>query len=388
QDLFVVSGGNEFAGTDEPLRSRLYLNDGRGRLTRDLAGLPPLFGNGGCVAVADYDADGDQDLFLGHRVASRAYGRIPTSHLLRNEGKGRFVDVTNDVAPEVAQAGMVSGALWLDVDGDSALDLVVVGEWMPVRVFHQDKGRFTDRRSAGLDSSEGWWSSVTAADVDGDGSQDLVLGNLGRNAYVRASRGQPATLHVGDFFGTGTVKQLLAFHKPDGRRYPMAGRDDLLKLMPALRSRYPSFASFGASRVEDILGEELAKAEVHRAYTLESAVALHRGNRFELQPLPTEAQFAPVYASVVDDFDGDGVRDVYVAGNLWGVTPMLGRYDASRGLLLRGKNGALVPSAPAQSGMTIDGAVRAMAIVRRAGGGRLLAVARNNATLQLFSLPR
>lgn len=387
-DLFVVSGGNEFSGNDDALRSRLYLNDGRGRLTRDMAGLPPLFGNGGCVAVADYDGDGDQDLFLGHRVVSRAYGRTPTSYLLRNEGKGRFVDVTNEVAPDLGQAGMVAGAAWLDVDGDSTLDLVVVGEWMPIRVFRQEQGRFAEARSTGFEQSNGWWNSVTAADVDGDGTPDLVLGNLGRNTYLRAAWGRPATLLVGDFFGTGTLKQVLEFHKPDGRSYPIAGRDELLKLMPALRSRFPSFASFGASTTQQIFGEELRKAEVRWAYTFESMVALHRGSRFILRPLPTEAQFAPIYASVVDDLDGDGATDVYVAGNLLGVTPMLGRYDASRGLLLRGKHGDLVPSEPAQSGMTIDGEVRAMAIVRRAGGGRRLAVARNNATLQLFDLPR
>ena len=389
-DLFVVSGGNEFFDKSDALRSRLYLNDGKGTFSRAANAIPPFWENGGCVAAGDYDGDGDVDLFVGSRVVSRAYGRTPSSHLLQNDGLGRFSDVTASVAPTLSLAGMVTGAAWLDVDGDVALDLVVVGEWMPVRVFRQVAGRLVDRTvESGLGGSEGWWNSLTVADLNGDGRQDLVLGNLGLNSYVRASASQPARLYVADFFGTGSLKQILTFYK-GGKSYPLAGRDELVKLMPPLRSRYPSYKDFGASQVQDIFPpNELAGAEVKVAHTFASAVAMNTGKgSFVLRPLPVEAQFAPIFAALASDFDGDGATDVLLAGNFTGVTPIRGRYDASHGLVLRGAGGQFVSVEAANSGVDIEGDVRDLKIVRLANGRRLLAVARNGSTLQLLQLPR
>jgi hypothetical protein len=388
EDLYVVSAGNEFSHDDEPLRDRLYVNDGRGNFHRAEHTLPDFFHNGSCVVPGDFNGDGHIDLFVGSRVVSRQYGRTPRSYLLQNDGAGHFTDVTLEKAPALAEAGMVSSAVWMDYDGNGQLDLIVVGEWMPVRVFRQENGRFVDRTAeAGLGGgTNGWWNSVTAADLNGDGRKDLVLGNLGLNSYIRGSRAEPARLYVHDFFGNGTLEQILTFYK-HGVSYPLAGRDELVRAIPQLRGKYPSYASFGASRIEDIFpASELRQASVLEATDFATSVALNRGNgTFDLQPLPIEAQFAPIYAALAEDFDGDGHTDLLLAGNFSGVTPVQGRYDASYGLLLRGDGtGRFAPVDLEASGLVLDGQVRHMALLRRANGERLIVVARNDDKLQIL----
>jgi hypothetical protein len=254
---------------------------------------------------------------------------------------------------------------------------------MPVRVFHNENGKLVDRtKEVGLSGTNGWWNSVQAVDLRGNGRQDLVLGNLGLNSYLRASVKEPARLYINDFShsGGGNLEQILTFYK-NGVSYPLAGRDELVKKIPSLRSKFPSYKSFGASRVEDIFpAADLNQAQVREAYTFASAVALNNGNgTFTLQPLPTEAQFAPIYASLAGDFDGDGKTDLLVGGNFYGVPPILGRYDASYGLMLRGDGkGGFTPVDMEQSNLVIDGEVRDIKSVRGPNGQRLIVVARNN----------
>lgn len=383
-DLYVVTAGNEFSEKDDDaLYDHLYVNNGRGLFRRDSSAIPMLADNGSCVLPADFDDDGDVDVFVGSRVVARRYGMAPDSRLLRNDGQGRFSDVTPDLAPDLARAGMVSSGAWVDLDGDGRLELVVAGEWMPVRAFAQRRGRFVEiTRDVGLGDTRGWWGSVTAADVNGDGGPDLVLGNLGLNSYIRASSKEPARLYVHDFDANGTLEQILTIYR-NGVSYPIAGRDEFVRAIPSLRERYPTYASFGAQRrgVEGIFSRaELRGASVLEATTLASAVALNEGGRFRMLPLPPEAQFAPVFASVVNDFDGDGRPDILMGGNFYGVPPLIGRYDASYGLLLRGRgDGSFDPLEPAASGVAIDGEVRDIKIVRTARG-RAIIIARNNDT--------
>jgi enediyne biosynthesis protein E4 len=389
-DLYVVSGGNEF-WEGEPLRDRLYLNDSRGNFQRARDALPDFLHNGSSVAPGDFDGDGDVDLFVGSRVVARRYGVTPRSYLLENDGQGHFRDVTAEKAPVLAVAGMVSRAVWVDYDGDLKLDLIVVGEWTPARVFHQENGRLVDRtEQAGLAGTNGWWTSVQAADLNADGRPDLVLGNLGLNSYIRASRDEPVRLYVGDFFDTGRLTQILTSYR-HGVSYPLAGRDELLAVAPSLASRYPTYASFGASRIEDIVpSKKLKDARVLEAYTFASAVALNRGDgTFEMRALPHEAQLAPIYASLTADFDGDGHVDLVLGGNFSGVTPVQGRYDASYGLLLRGDgHGGFSPVDMEQSGLAIEGQVRFLAFWKRANGERIVVVGRNNDRLQMIKLTR
>lgn len=388
-DLYVVSAGNEFWDEFEELADRLYLNDGRGSFSRAKDALPAAMReNGGTVTAGDFDGDGDLDLFVGSRVVAREYGRIPTSHLLRNDGSGRFADVTNAVAPGLGKAGMVTEAHWADVNGDKRIDLVVAGEWMAPRVwFNRGVTLEEDAARTGLQQASGWWNSLTVADLNGDGAPDLVLGNLGRNAFLKATPRQPVRMYVHDFTNTGSVKQIITRYV-DGVAYPLAGRDELVKLMPAIRGKYPSFTSFGASTLETIFDPaEIAKAEVREATTFESAVAMNDGKgHFTIKPLPPEAQTSKMFASLVQDFDGDGHVDVLLAGNQFGVPPVLGRYDASRGVLLLGDGTGAFRAAP-QRLLAIEGQVRGLAAVKRGAKAPWLAVARNGAALQLLSFP-
>lgn len=386
-DLYVVSGGNEFWGDQEPLRDRLYLNDGRGNFRRAHDALPDFFENGSVVSAGDFNGDGHLDLFVGSRVVAREYGSFPRSRLLQNDGSGRFVDVTAAKAPALSEVGMVSSAAWGDLNGDGRLELVVVGEWMPVSIFRQENGHFVDGTAdAGLAGSNGWWNTVVIADLTGDGRGDLILGNLGLNSYIRASRDQPAQLHIGEFARNGAIQQLLTFYK-NGVSYPVAGRDEILRLNPQLRSRYPSYASFGARRIEEIFAaSDLRAARVLDAYTFANSVALNDGTgRFTLQLLPPEAQFAPVYAAIADDFDGDGRTDLLLAGNFHGVTPMFGWYDAGFGLVLRGRgDGRFDAMDMEHSGLVLGGQVRRIAQVAGARGSRALVAARNDSTVQMI----
>jgi enediyne biosynthesis protein E4 len=385
-DLYVVSGGNEFWEEHDALRDRLYVNDG-GAFRRSADALPDIRTNGCCVAPADFDGDGDTDLFVGSRVVARGYGLMPRSHLLENDGAGRFVDATARKAAALAEAGMVSSAAWLDYDGDGALDLVLAGEWMPVRLFRQEGGGFVERTGdTGLAGTAGWWNDIEVVDVDDDGRPDLVLGNLGLNSYIRASADEPARLYVADFSGNGAPEQILTFYK-GGVSYPLLGRDELVRQIPRLRPRYVAYADFGASRIEDIFDRaELERATVLEARTFASALARNDGDgTFDVRPLPVEAQLAPIYATLPGDFDGDGRADLIVAGNFWGVTPVRGRYDASYGLLLRGDGaGGFAAVDMETSGLRIDGQVRDLRMLRCADGGRLIVVARNDDTLQFL----
>ena len=388
-DLIVASAGNEFWDQAPALQQRLYLNDGHGGFTRDTSGFPAIFENAACVVPGDFNGDGRIDLFIGGRVVSRKYGLSPRSYLLRNDGGGHFTDVTDSVAPMLRSLGMVTSAAWIPGATKGRPDLVAAGEWMPVKVLRQKNGVFVDRTvAAGFAKSDGLWSSVTAVDLRGNGNTDLLLGNLGLNSFLRASPSEPAELYLGDFGHNGSLMQVLTSYR-NGVSYPLAGRDELIRLVPSLAAKYPTYKDFGASRITDIFpSADLKAATVLRATTFASTLALADGKgSFALRALPAEAQFAPINAAVAADVDGDGHQDLIVAGNFFGVSPLEGRYDASRGLLLSGDGaGGLRSVDMAVSGLNIEGQVRHMAWLRGAKGDRLLVIARNNEALQVLRL--
>jgi hypothetical protein len=346
--------------------------------------------NGGAVAASDVDGDGDTDLFVGGRVAARRYGESPRSYLLENDGTGHFTDVTDAVAPALRRVGMVTDAAWADVRGSAAPDLVVVGEWMPITVFEQAGDRLVDRtEAAGLAGTEGWWSAVRATDLTGDGAPDLIAGNFGLNSRLRAGPETPVELHRADFNDDGEAESILTRYN-DGTRYPWGGRDRLLGRFPSLKEPFPTYESFGAAQLEDLFpAATVDGATVKTARTFASAVATNRDDgTFAVDPLPSRAQFAPVYGVLAGDLTGTGRRAVMLGGNFHGVRPRQGRYDASYGTLLRRADPSGWAAVPApESGLYLRGEVRALRRLRGADGARYVIVARNDARPQLVALP-
>lgn len=381
KDLYIVSGGGEFAGEHEVLPDQLLINDGSGNFRLDNQALPPVFSNGSCAVPLDYNGDGALDLFLGSRSRPGFYGISPASFLLENDGQGRFTDVTAAVLPDMGEIGMVTDAVLLA--GVDEQRLAVVGEWMPVTLFTIRAGKWTKTE---LPYSEGWWNAIAAADIDADGDEDLLLGNLGLNADLKASREEPVELYVKDFDKNLQTDPILTYYKK-GKRYPYATFDELSMQLTILRKRYTDYREFAESTFEEIFPPEMLEGAVHRvAYTFASSIAINRGEEgFELHALPMEAQVSPLYAFDVGDYDGDGHTDLLATGNFYDSRPGLGRYDASYGHFLRGNGeGAFSEVPPSESGFVVLGQGRDLASVRMGDGTSLTLVARNNGPAAIF----
>ncbi|HKE92458.1 MAG TPA: VCBS repeat-containing protein [Gemmatimonadales bacterium] len=389
-DLYVVSGGNEFSPMTPPLQDRLYLNDGHGRFHKAAGALPTEDVSGSPVAATDFDGDGDIDLFVGGRVVPWHYGADPRSMLLQNDGHGHFTDVTARLAPDLVHAGMVTDAVWRDVDGDGRPDLIVVGEWMPITIFHNaGGGRLVRQATRGLEQSSGWWNRIVAGDFTGHGRVDFIAGNLGLNTRFQATVTEPVTMYVKDFAGNGTDQQILSVYN-HGVSYPLELRDDFLKAIPSLRLRYLTYKDYARQTVKDIFtSAQLQGAIFKQGQTFGSALVRNNGDgSFTLVPLPREAQIAPIYAVLPQDVDGDGKTDLLVAGNFEGVKPEIGRMSAGYGLLLRGNgNGDYVPLEVQQSGFSVPGQARDIKRVRTRTGF-IYVVSRNNDAPLVFRTAR
>jgi len=392
-DLYVASGGSEFPASSSSLMDRLYMNDGEGRLTRSDQLLIPAsrgFEPTGTVAEADFDGDGDLDLFVGTRMRPFAFGIPVDGHLLQNDGAGNFNEVTDDRAPGLRELGLLTDARWGDVDSDGDPDLLISGEWMPLTLFENRDGSLVDgTEAAGLDSTSGWWNAAALADLDGDGDLDLVGANHGLNSRFEASLQKPVQMWTYDFDGNGIVEQIIAQYDGDDL-YPLALRHDLLEQLPFLESRYPSYESYAGQTVQDIFSEDqLNSAVQHRAVMLESAVGWNDGEgRFRLESLPLEAQLAPMYGIHAVDLNSDGNNELLMGGNLYEAKPEVGRYDASYGAALSADStGRLRELSFSQSGFWIEGPIRGLVTLELGTGGpTLVLVARNDGGLEVFSV--
>ncbi|MFD1143837.1 VCBS repeat-containing protein [Larkinella insperata] len=392
-DLYVVSGGNEFFEKMPEQFDRLYLNDGKGNFTRS-NGLPPMYDNKSCVRPVDFDNDGDLDLFVGGRVVAFAYGKIPNSYLLINDGKGRFSDQTDRLAPELRKAGMITDAVWMDYDQDKDLDLVVAGDWMPIRVFAKQNGKLEAIKSITDENTalSGFWQCLTAADFDRDGDLDLVAGNLGLNTKFIKQPDPRLKMWVKDFDKNGSTDQILAYQRNGKDWHPVNFKDELGKQMPSIvNKRFTDYTSFAGKPLENVFeAQELEGAEEHEVNQFASVFLENRGDgHFIVHQLPMLAQVSKLFALRADDIDNDGFPDVLAGGNFYGVSTYQGRYDANYGLVLKNRGGktdnktrfsALSPFA---SGFLLEGEVRDIKPIRIANSRRWL-VARNDTTLQIF----
>ncbi|MDF1574757.1 MAG: VCBS repeat-containing protein [Bacteroidales bacterium] len=387
-DLYVACGGNELPSSSSSLADRLYLNDGKGNFSLSKQILPAgRYESSSCVRPADFDGDGDTDLFVGIRLRPFLYGIPASSYLLENDGAGNFTSVGTEKVPGLKDLGMVTDMVWADVDKDRDPDMVLVGHWMPVKLFINEQGQFTDRsESYGLTGTEGWWKRIAAGDLDGDGDTDLVLGNHGLNSRFSASPEKPVSMHVNDFDMNGSVEHIISAYNGDSA-YPVAMKDDLVRQIPALERKYETFLSYSGQTIGNMFsGEILERSVVLQARILESVILLNEGQEgFRIKALPAEGQLFPVCAISTGDFDHDGKCDILLGGNLSRAKPETGIYTAGQGLFLK-RNGRedWVAVPPDSSGFSSRGEIRDFKIIK-INGKQVIAVARNNENLHFYT---
>ncbi|BFP40140.1 VCBS repeat-containing protein [Flavobacteriaceae bacterium GF1] len=389
-DLYVVSGGNEMPEGHEAYGDRLYLNLGNGKFQKTRGALPKLFSSGSCVKIADFDKDGDPDLFVGGRQTPGQYPNPTNSYLLRNNSTTDsivFEDVTKKVAPQFENIGMVTDVEWADVNNDTWPDLVVVGEWMAPKVFHNLKGNFQEVSEAyGLNDHVGWWNSVKCQDLDGDGDMDIVAGNLGLNYKYKASKEEPFKIYAADFDGNGSQDIVLGYYN-DGELFPLRGRECSSQQIPSIKKKFKNYTEFSKARLVDVYPEtQLDDAIMYEATFFANTVFINDNKTFKSRPLPNEAQVSSVNAIHLFDYDNDGNPDILMAGNLYGSEVETPRNDAGIGWLLKGDGkGNFKAIPPNESGVFINGEVKGIIPLKKSEGRYAFLIARNGMELQILS---
>ncbi|WP_290789998.1 VCBS repeat-containing protein [Flavihumibacter sp. UBA7668] len=381
-DLYVVSGGSEFEEGSKMYQDRLYHNNGKGGFSA--AELPVTTSSGSCVTFYDIDADGDLDIFRGGLVVPHQYPYSPRSYILIND-KGKFTDRTMEWAPELAKAGMVQTAVWADLDGDKKAELILSGEWMPIKIFGNLAGKLVDQTERyGLTGTEGWWNKLVTADIDGDGDLDLVAGNLGENYKFSASAKKPFEVYAKDFDRNGTNDIFLAKYN-GGIQVPIRGRECTSQQCPFIAEKFPSFLSFAETDLKTILGDQIESALHYKAVQFSSMIWINEKGNFKEQRLPVEAQLSTINGIIVNDFDADGIQDILLAGNKFDVEVETTPADASPGLFLKGKGkGAYQVMSIEESGFFVPYNVKDIQLLHRKKGTSVL-VSSNNDALRVFS---
>ena len=387
-DLYVASGSNEFPSSSSALNDRLYFNDGKGHFTRSGQVLPAgNYENTSCVRAEDFDNDGVVEFFVGARLKPFIYGAPVNGYLLENDGKGKFTNVTPKIAPELQEAGMIRDMLWEDVDGDDDKDIILAGDWMPLKIYLNENGTFRENKNAFADSTSGWWNCLAAGDIDNDGDVDFVAGNHGLNSRFKASPEKPVSMYVNDFDMNGSVEQIISTFDGD-ESYPLALKHDLLRQLPGLEKKYTSYELYKDQQVADIFPEEQLNNSIKlEANQLETSLFINNGEgKYNRKSLPAEVQFSSVFAAGIDDYNNDGNPDILLGGNLHNVKPEVGRYDASYGSFLLGDGQGNFNYVPSRfSGFRLTGEIRDIMKVDTPTG-EVLVVSRSDDPLQVFKV--
>jgi enediyne biosynthesis protein E4 len=385
-DLYLTSGGNEFLPNMSEAKDKLLLNDGKGNFTLATNALPNgAYHNKSCVRPCDFDKDGDIDIFVGSYTISSNYGKVPTSFLWVNDGHGHFTDNT---PKELKNIGMVTNATWTDLDKDNSPDLVVVGEWMGIYTF-MNKNKTLKQVDTGLEKSIGFWYGLEAADMDNDGDIDLIVGNLGTNTKYIKQPNPKLRMFTNDMDGNGMMEQIIAYQRGNGW-YPAATRDDLSRMAPGIiNRRFPNYKSYAGKTIDVLFTDEELRGKTAKMYevnTFESVYIENKGNgKFDVTPLPKEAQVSKIFSIKAFDIDGDKQPELLMGGNLYGVSTYQGRYDASYGLILKHTPKGLTALPPTQTGFMLNGEIRDIKMLKTPKGNRIV-VGRNNLTPQVFEL--
>jgi enediyne biosynthesis protein E4 len=364
-DLYVCSGGyDRFIPNDPALQDRLYLNDGKGKFIKAEKALPRMMASKGCVAAADINSDGFVDFFVGGRVIPGRYPETPQSFLLLNDGKGHFTDIINDPANPLARAGMITTAVFADMNSDRQPDLVTAGEFMPIQVWINSKGQFTDQTASFFGKPVfGCWNKIIADDINGDGRPDIIAGNMGLNSPLKCSETEPAELFFKDFDDNGSVDPILCYFI-QGKSYPAVARDELLDQISTMRTKFTDYKSYADAGLHDIFpNRELSDAGHLKATSFASACFTSTGDKYRQVNLPFVAQASPVFAIGITDVDGDSIKDIIIGGNVSQARLRFGYCKAVRGAILKGKGDGSFTALPAvNTGLRIDGDIRSVAV--------------------------
>jgi len=393
-DLYIAAGGYEFEYGSPAYTDRIWINDGKGNFTLAEDALPNNLASKSCVKAADFDGDGDLDLFVGGRVMPHRYPLAENGYLLRNDSKNgyvKFTDVSASQVPEMKAIGLICDAIWSDYDNDGDPDLLLAGEWMPPMVF-QNNGGNLKKIKTGLEAQTGWWNSITGADLDNDGDMDYVLGNYGTNGFFKASNERPVGIYAGDFDQTGTLDAVFSnyiptkMHGQQWQEYPANNREDMIKEMSYMKGRFTDHNQYAAATMEQLLtADERKQALILKAKNLSSCWIENKGKEgFVMHTLPAMAQWSPVYGICADDFDGDGNSDIILNGNEFSMSAHLGRHDALNGLLLSGDGkGGFQAKSILESGIFIPGNGKALLQIT-INGMPAIAASQNNGRLKFF----
>ena len=396
-DLYIASGGYEAKCNTAAYQDRFYVNDGKGNFRLEHLALPENFTSKSCVRAADFDGDGDLDLFIAGRVEPWNYPKPVSSFIYRNDSKNgviKFTDVTASIAPSLQNIGLVCDALWTDYDNDGWPDLLLAGEWMPLTFLKNEQGNFrTINTAPQLAQSLGWWNSIVPGDFDNDGDMDYIVGNMGENTFYRGNTQYPISIYAKDFDRNGVLECITTKYIKDKegvlREYPTHVRDNVVDQMPFIKKRFLTYKAFAEASFDQLFTTEEKDGVLSlKANSFKSVYLENKGNGgFEMHALPKEAQWAPLNGMVADDFDGDGNLDVVINGNDYGTEVSVGRYDALNGLLLKGDGkGGFVPLTMLQSGIFIPGNGKALVGLRGAKDRYLLAASQNRGPLKVFGL--